>query len=68
MIDENQYDNANECFKDADFEYLPNLFATQNCNLKRFKYLQTKFKNVAVVKIGRLSNSLEVSWWQLIKS
>lgn len=52
MIDENQYDNANECFKDADFEYLPNLFATQNCDLKRFKYLQTKFKNVAVVKIN----------------
>lgn len=25
MIDENQYDNANECFKDANFEYLPNL-------------------------------------------
>ncbi|MBQ5500981.1 MAG: hypothetical protein IIT81_02065 [Mycoplasmataceae bacterium] len=44
MIDENQYDNANECFKDADFGYLPNLFATQNHNLKDLNIYKQNLK------------------------
>lgn len=46
------YSNANDCFKDAGFAYLPDCSATNNCNLKRFKYLQTKFKNVSVVLVN----------------
>lgn len=42
--------NANECFERANFDYLPNLLATEQCKLDDFKYLKTKFKNVAVVK------------------
>ena len=46
------YSNANDCFKDAGFAYLQDLAATKNCDLKRFKYLQTKFENVAVVLVN----------------
>lgn len=46
------FKTADECFIYFKFEYLPDQIATQQCELKRFKYLQTKFENVAVVVIN----------------
>ncbi|MBO6073459.1 hypothetical protein J6P59_07770 [bacterium] len=43
---------VNEVFTYFKFEYLPDQIATQECKLKRFEYLQTKFENVAVVVIN----------------
>ena len=52
--------DANECFRNQNFKYLPDTALTEECKLNSFKYLKLKFENVAIVHIDKNTTTFRI--------
>ena len=52
--------DANECFRNQNFKYLPDTALTEESQLDSFKYLKLKFENVSIVHIDRNTTTFRI--------
>ena len=52
--------NANQCFQNENFKYLPDNVLTEECKLNSFKYLKLKFENVSIVHIDKNTTTFRI--------